>query len=639
MLERKQAEVAIRPYENKYRQLFELVSDALFLIDNATGRIMEANCAASQMYGFTHKELLKLRNVDLSAEPESTTKATREEMTMIPVRYHMKKDGTVFPVEIAGSHFEWHGRKVHIAAIRDIGWRLEAEEALMNSEKRFTDILKTVDLVAISLDSRGDITFCNDYFLHLTGWQREEVIGKNWFETFLPSEIRKDIWQELFLQAINTGEIPAHYQNDIITKHGEFRLINWNNIIFKDAKEDAMVVTSIGEDITERKKLEERIQQAQKMESIGNLAGGIAHDFNNLLSPIIGLTELLLDDLPPDSLQHENAREILKAGERCRDLVAQILAFSRQTKQEMIPVRVQQILKDVLKLSRSTIPSNIEIVQELQNDCSLVMADPTQLHQVAMNLITNAYHAVEPAGGKITVQLKEKEIDDDASAAGGYKQGRYAVLTVSDTGCGIDPSIRDKLFEPYFTTKEQGKGTGLGLAVAYGIVKNHNGDIDVYSDVGKGATFNVYLPVMEKPSEKVTTERLRYNKTGTERILLVDDEAQVIIFTRQVLERLGYRVVARTSSMEALEAFRANPDGFDLVLTDMTMPNMTGDQLAKELISIRSNIPVIICTGFSTRINKEKAKDIGIKGFLMKPMIQSEIARRVRKVLDDAKEA
>lgn len=637
VLKEKQAELALKPYEDKYRQLFELVSDALFLVDNTTGRILEANCAASEMYGYTHKELLELRNVDLSAEPDSTVRATREEMTMVPVRYHKKKGGTVFPVEITGSHFDWHGRKVHIAAIRDIGWRLEAEEALLNSEKRLNDILKTVDLIAVSLDGQGNITFCNDFFLRLTGWKRKEVLGKSWFETFVPPNIRKDLWYGLFLKAVETGDIPAHFQNEIITKHGERRLVNWSNIIFHDAKKNAIVVTSIGEDITERQKLEQRIQQAQKMESIGNLAGGIAHDFNNLLAPIIGMTELLLEDLPPDSLQYENAKEILIAGDRCRDLVAQILAFSRQTEHKMIPVRVQTILKEVLKLSRSTIPSNIEIVQDLQSDCSLVIADPTQLHQVAMNLITNAYHAVEPTGGKITVRLREREIDGDASAANGLKQGRYAMLTISDTGGGIDPSIRDKIFEPYFTTKEQSKGTGFGLAVAYGIVKDHNGDIEVHSDVGRGATFKVYLPVMEKSPEKVVAEQLQSDETGTERILLVDDEAQIISVTRQMLERLGYRVTARTSSMEALEAFRANPGGFELVLTDMAMPNMTGDQLAKELISIRPHIPVIICTGFSTRINKEKSKDIGIKGFLMKPIIKSEMAQLVRKVLDEAK--
>jgi PAS domain S-box-containing protein len=638
VLKEKLSEVAVRPYENKYRQLFELVSDALFLIDNTTGRILEANCAASEMYGYPHKELLELRNVDLSAEPDSTMRATREEMTMIPMRYHKKKGGAVFPVEITGSHFDWHGRKVHIAAIRDIGWRLEAEEALLNSEKRLNDILKTVNLIAVSLDDKGDITFCNDFFLRLTGWKREEVLDKSWFETFIPPDIRKDLWHGVFMKAIDTGDLPAHYQNEIITKHGERRLVNWSNIIFHDAKKDAIVLTSIGEDITERQKLEGRIQQAQKMESIGNLAGGIAHDFNNLLAPIIGMTELLLEDLAPDSLQHENAKEILKAGDRCRDLVAQILAFSRQTENKMIPVRVQTILKEVLKLSRSTIPSNIEIAQDLQSDCSLVIADPTQLHQVAMNLITNAYHAVEPTGGQITVRLRETEIDSDASAANGLKQGRYAMLTISDTGCGIDPSIRDKIFMPYFTTKEQSKGTGFGLAVAYGIVKDHNGDIEVQSDVGKGAAFNVYLPVMEKSPEEMAPERLKSDETGTERILLVDDEAQIISFTRQMLERLGYRVTARTSSMEALEAFRANPGGFELVLTDMAMPNMTGDQLARELISIRSNIPVIICTGFSTRINKEKSKDIGIKGFLMKPIIKAEMAQLVRKVLDEAKE-
>lgn len=761
--EKNRAGEALIHNEDKYHRLFELVSDALFLIDNTNGRILEANCAASKMYGYSRKELLELRNVDLSAEPQSTTRATREGLTIVPVRYHKRKNGTVFPVEITATQFDCDGRKTHLAAIREIGWRLQAEEALKQSEKRLRSVLETVELIALSFDVQGNITFCNDFLLRLTGFKREEVLGKGWFETFLPPEKRNEIWRSVFLNAYETGQIPAHHQNEIITKDGQWRLINWSNTIFRDSQKNAVAVTSIGEDITEqrraqealheseqrfrglaemlpevifeadkdmkltfanqqgfslfgyskkdfenglngfdmivpedrqrafenlskrlqgedlsaneycalrkdgstfpvllrtspiinqgpvtgfrgiivdiseRKRIERRLQQTQKLESIGNLAGGIAHDFNNLLFPIIGMTELLLEDLSPGSILHENVSEILKAGKRGKDLVKQILTFSRQTENIMMPVRVQQILKEVIKLSRSTIPSNIEIIQDIQNDCGLVMADPTQLHQVAMNLITNAYHAVEPTGGTIAIQLKETAIGSGDLAGSSLEQGRYAILTVSDTGGGIESAIIDKIFDPYFTTKDQGKGTGLGLAVVYGIVKDHNGDIKAHSEVGKGTCINVYLPVMKKSSETLSVEKVENDITGNERILLVDDEIPIMRLESQILERLGYRITARTSSIEALEAFRANPDVFDLVMTDMTMPNMTGDQLAKELISIKPDIPVIICTGFSENINQEKAKNIGIKGFLMKPIAKSEMAQMVRKVLDEAK--
>ncbi|MBI9076569.1 MAG: transporter substrate-binding domain-containing protein [Desulfatibacillum sp.] len=380
-----------------------------------------------------------------------------------------------------------------------------------------------------------------------------------------------------------------------------------------------------------------QLQKAQRMESIGNLAGGIAHDFNNLLSPIVGMSELLLEDLPEGSNEHENAREIFIAGKRASDLVKQILAFSRQSEQTKIPVRVQQVLKEVLKLSRSTIPSDIDISHDIQMDCGLVMADPTQIHQIVMNLITNAYHAMDQHGGKIDVELKETVLEAEDVSGSPLAPGKYAVMRISDTGSGIDPGIMDQIFEPYFTTKAQGKGTGLGLAVAYGIIKEHNGDVRVYSEVGKGTTFTIYLPLMEKTIASIPIELIRDDPKGNERILLVDDEEPVVRLEKQMLERLGYHVTERTSSSDALKAFQANPSAFDLVISDMTMPHMTGDLLALKLISIRPDIPIIICTGFSERINKENAEAAGIKGLLMKPIIRSEMAQMIRSVLDEAK--
>ncbi len=306
-------------------------------------------------------------------------------------------------------------------------------------------------------------------------------------------------------------------------------------------------------DITKEMILEEQLRQAQKMESIGSLAGGIAHDFNNLLYPIIGMSEMLLEDLPPNSLEHENAREIFAAGRRAADLVKQILAFSRQSKQKLMPVRIQNVLKEVLKLCRSTIPTDIEIHQDIQADCRPVKADATQIHQVAMNLITNAYHAIEGKSGKITVQLKQIKLTNNELTDSTLKQGQYIVLTVSDTGVGIKSDIVRKIFEPYFTTKEKGKGTGLGLAVAYGIVKEYQGDIKVYSEVNKGTTFDAYLPLIKKDTQVISINHVPEIETGTERILLVDDEEFVIRLQKQLLSRLGYQVTEVTSGQGALD--------------------------------------------------------------------------------------
>ncbi|MCF8129590.1 MAG: PAS domain-containing protein [Deltaproteobacteria bacterium] len=319
----------------------------------------------------------------------------------------------------------------------------------------------------------------------------------------------------------------------------------------------------IFEDITELKQNEVRLQEAQKMESIGNLAGGIAHDFNNILFPIIGLSEVLMEDLTPGSVEHENMRQILKAAERGSDLVQQILAFSRQSEHRMLPLRLQQILKEVLKLMRATIPANIEIFQDIQSDCGLIMADATKLHQVVMNIMTNAYHAVEQtsASGSISVHLAEIMIDDSTGIVG--KQGPYARLSISDTGSGIDRELMDKIFEPYFTTKKKGKGTGLGLAVVYGIVRGHGGDIKVYSEAGVGSTFHVYLPLMKKTFKSEPTAKKEKLQGGTERILLVDDEESIILLLEQVLKRLGYRVTTFVSSVEAftLTSFERTPIG------------------------------------------------------------------------------
>ena len=382
-----------------------------------------------------------------------------------------------------------------------------------------------------------------------------------------------------------------------------------------------------------------QLQQMQKMESIGNLAGGIAHDFNNLLFPIIGMSELLLEDLPSNSLEYENAKEIFNAGKRASELVQQILAFSRQSEPKMVPVRVQNIVREVLKLSRSTIPTDIDIVQDIQTDCGSVRGDATQIHQVVINLITNAYHAVQEKSGKIKVLLKQVKLDSESLPDIFLEQGECIHLSVSDTGVGIEHKDLPKIFEPYFTTKEKGKGTGLGLAVVFGIIKEHQGDIQVYSEVGIGTTFNVYLPLISQTTKSMHIGQSEEIELGTERILLVDDEISIAKLESQILLRLGYRVTQQTSSIDALNLFKSNPENFDLVITDMTMPKMTGDRLAREILRIRPDTPIIICTGFSERVNEERSKSIGVKGFLMKPVVKSDMAKMVKKVLNESKKA
>ena len=383
-----------------------------------------------------------------------------------------------------------------------------------------------------------------------------------------------------------------------------------------------------------RSMMEAKLQQAKKMEAIGALAGGIAHDFNNVLYSIIGYTELTMDDVPEGSLAQKNLTEVLKGAMRAKDMVRQILAFSRKDDIQKKPVKIQPVVKEALKLLRSSIPATIEIRQSIDEDCGPVLAASTQIHQVVMNLATNAYQAMREKGGLLELTLMEEKIGSDDSNPD-LHPGRYLKLTVSDTGHGMNSVVMKKIFDPYFSTKGPGEGTGMGLAVVHGIVKSHGGNITVYSKLGEGTTFHVYLPLIETRPVEPKTVPAEPTPTGTEHILFVDDEEPIVRMMQQILERLGYQVTSRTSSVEALEAFKAKPDEYDLVITDMTMPNMTGVELAPRLREIRSDIPIIMCTGFSETIDEDKAKNMGILAYIMKPFLIDEIAKTIRKVFDE----
>jgi len=383
---------------------------------------------------------------------------------------------------------------------------------------------------------------------------------------------------------------------------------------------------------------ERQLQQVMKLQAIGTLAGGIAHDFNNILFPIVGYTELTMDDVPEDSQARQNLEEILKATNRAKGLVQQILTFSRQGGQERKPLKVQFLIKEALKLMRATIPSTIEIECNINEACRHIMGDPTQIHQVVVNLCTNAYHAMQETGGTLEVGLEEVDISYEKSVERvGMKVGPHLELTVKDAGHGMGPDVMERIFEPYYTTKEQGKGTGLGLSVIHGIIKNHGGDISVSSQPGKGATFTVYLPVIDDIDVEIEPMEAASANQGNEHILLVDDEEQIIDIEKQILERLGYQVTAKTDSQEALEEFSTRSEKFDLVITDMTMPKMSGDQLALKLMDIKPDIPVILCTGFNETINEEKALAMGIDRFVMKPIVKDDLANTIRSVLDAPK--
>jgi PAS domain S-box-containing protein len=387
------------------------------------------------------------------------------------------------------------------------------------------------------------------------------------------------------------------------------------------------------EESKEKEQAETALRQAQKMEALGLLAGGVAHDFNNVLSAVIGFAELTRDHLPEDSREQRYVRKILEAGIRGRDIVRQMLALSRQSEGKK-PVLLSAVVKDGANFLRAAIPSTIRMDIRIGSESGLILGDPTQILQVLMNLCTNAAHAMREKGGRIEIELSDFALTLSDSNPHGIRPGTYAKMEVRDSGVGMTPEVIEKIFDPFFTTKKEGEGTGLGLAVVLDIVKQHHGYITVQSRPDEGSAFTVYFPQMLEAPTVISVFRGETIPTGYGRILLVDDEAILAEMGGEILTELGYHVETRTSSEEALALIRVNPSLFDAVITDQTMPEMTGIELAKEIIAIRANMPVILCTGFSELVNADSAKAAGVKAFVMKPLTKGELAKAVREVLD-----
>ena len=518
-------------------------------------------------------------------------------------------------------------------ANRMVQERNKAEVALRESEKNYRELVQSANSIIMRMDTEGRVIFFNTYAQNFFGYREEDIIGKNVVGTIVPE---RDITGfDLAVMIKDIGVHPERYvsnENENIRRNGERVRLTWMNKAIYDESGSVSEILCVGIDVTEKWQLEKRLAQAQKMEAIGTLAGGIAHDFNNILSAIIGYTELSLIDIPNGSALQNNLQQVLKAGGRAKELVRQILAFSRQRESELVPVKISLIVNEALKLLRATLPATIKIRHNIKSHLS-VLTDPTNIHQILMNLCTNASFAMQAEGGVLEVSLNDADLDADfARQHPDVKPGKFIRLMVKDTGCGMTPEATERIFDPFFTTKKVGEGTGMGLSVVHGIIKSHGGTIIVESSPGKGSAFSVFLPaIATEAADQANQAQLVI--TGNERILFVDDEDFQADIGKRMLERLGYRVTTRTKSLEALDLFRQTPDGFDLVITDMTMPDMTGDVLARKLISIRPDIPIIVCTGYSERINPDIVKEIGIKEMALKPVVMKDIAQMIQRVL------
>ena len=638
----KQIEASLREGEATLRSIFRAAPTGIGMVCDRV--IKKANERLCKITGYTREELLGKSARILYGTDKDFDYVGREKYAQIRERNTgtvetrwLRKDGTMIDVLLSSAPIDPKDLSIGVTfTALDITSRKEAEEDLRESEEQYRSLFKNNHSIMLLIDPEtANIVDANPAAVSFYGWSYEALIRKKMFDINTLTE--EQVFGEMEKAKM---EQRKHFYFRHCLASGEIRDVEvYSGPIKVHGKE---LLYSIVYDITARKKTEEekaalegQLLHAQKMESIGTLSGGIAHDFNNLLAIILGNAELAMEDVPEWHPAKDNINEIRTASLRARDVVRQLLSFGRKTDPKKRPVKLVQIVEDALKFLRFSIPTSIEIHQNIPNDTdNTILADSTQINQVMINLFTNAAHAMEDAGGVITIGIQNVYLDQvSAPFYPDLSLGNYVKLTVSDTGTGIDHEIKDRIFDPYFTTKEVGKGSGIGLSVVHGIVKSHNGAIYVDSKFGKGTTFSILFPATEEEAV-IETEAIEKLSTGNERILFVDDEKSMAEIGRRRLERLGYQVEAKTNPIEALELFRADPDQFDLVITDMTMPHITGDKLVKEILKIRPDMPTILCTGFSEKIDEEKAKKIGVRQYIEKPFDRGKLSRLVRKVLD-----
>lgn len=511
----------------------------------------------------------------------------------------------------------------------EVGARKRAEAALQKNKERLEIILESSPDPVVVYDDQGRTVFVNQAFTRVFGWRFDEVEGQS--IPIVPDNLKDNAMQDFHRILAQDGAVSFETQR--LTKAGQVLdvVISASKTPEQEGQSGRMIVNL--RDITEQLRMKAQVQQTQKMQALGTLAGGIAHDFNNILMAIIGYTELALDFAQDGTTLKENLQDVLLSGQRAKELVQQILTFSRQSKHEPKPIKIKPYVREALSLIRSSLPSTIEIRQDLRSD-ALVSGDAIQIHQVVMNLCTNAGHAMRKTGGVLEVTLEDIEVDGDFAAAhADLRPGAYIKLSVGDSGCGMPPEVLSRIFEPFYTTKGEGEGTGMGLSVVHGIIKSHGGEIVVDSVLGQGTQAIVFLPNIKSPGGAHSPAKTRAPR-GSERILFVDDETIIARMGKCLLETLGYAVTTRTSSVEALELFRIKPHHFDLVISDLTMPNLSGDELARQIRAIRPEIPIILCTGFSTKTDQKEAESLGVQGFLLKPISKNDMAWKIRSVLD-----
>jgi PAS domain S-box-containing protein len=651
ILDRRQAVEKLRMSERRFRSLIETIPHCIQEIDTH-GVITFANPSHRKMYGIEPKMLVGQPLSYLAADEENRNQVEAHFAYLmkhqpVPTPWYSldrTRDGAVIQTQVDWDYQrDTQGRVEGLTAvISEITHRKKAERALRDNLNFMNTLIDTIPNPVFYKDIDGYYLGCNSAYSQTLGLAKEGILGQRLID--LPPAADGDMaWhyhnQDLLLMASTGVQI---HEARVRCADGVVRDYIMYKATFEDTEGQVAGLVGIMLDISprieaeqRRQQLELQLQQSQKMEALGTMAGGIAHDFNNILAAMIGFSELAAADTPKDSEVHHYLERVLDAGKNAQSLVKQILTFSRKDKTEPQAIQVKPIVKEVLKLVRSSLPVNIDIDRQFLSDAT-VMADPVQIHQVMMNLCTNAGYAMRESGGRLTVCLEDVELDAAfVQKHGGGQPGPHIRLSVADTGQGIEPDHVNRIFDPFFTTKPKGEGTGMGLSVVHGIVSTLKGLILVDSRPDEGARFDIYLPIHDESDNK-KADQVGALPTGTERVLFVDDDKTQTDMLGHMLSLLGYKVTAMNSSPEALIWFKQHIEEVDLVITDMIMPQLGGDELARNMLDLRPELPMIICTGYSEHFDEAQAKAMGIRAFVLKPLVMDKLARLIRSVLDES---
>jgi PAS domain S-box-containing protein len=612
-------------------------SQDLFYRTDLEGRISFVSPSVFRLSGYTVEESIGMQMAEkvylVPKERNTFLIALKENGKISNFQARLKrKDGSVWWASTSAHFFkDPDGNIAGVEGVtRDISELKATEIELRAAEEKFRLAFHTSpDSINLNKISDGQYIEINQGFTDLTGYTREDVIGK--------SSLEINIWKhtedrDRLVKGLMESGLVKNLEAQFLRKNGETGVGLMSASILRINNED--IILSITRDITKQIKVENQLRQSQKMEAIGTFAGGIAHDFNNILSGIFGYADLANRNLSNPDKAKKHIAQIKVGARRAADLVQQILTFSRRTEHKKSPIKLYLIVKEVIKFLHSSIPSNITIKEKILTH-SMTMADPTQIHQILMNLSTNASQAMKQSGGILSISLKDIKISESKSTIDSdIETGNYIQLEIKDTGKGMEPELLTRIFEPYFTTKNKEDGTGLGLPVVLGIIKQYNGYVKAYSELGKGSTFHVYFPILKNNIEINQSETAKkVIKNGSENIMLVDDDNSILASTKEIIEGYGYKVSAFVDGEQAFKEFKNKPDLFDLIITDRTMPKMVGEELSKEILNIRNDIPIILCSGYQSEPSKEQSSTVGIKKYLQKPVASTDLLFWIQKLL------